>query len=62
MAASDNILGEKQYVPFQKILNPSEKPANATVYSFFEILSNEIFFKKNLFQTSCNLILRRVTK
>ena len=45
MAASDNIIGEKQYVLFRKILTPSEKPVYAPVYSIFEIASNEHSFE-----------------
>ena len=39
------ILG-KQYVIFQKILIPLEITVYAPVYSLFEILSNENFFKQ----------------
>ena len=46
MVAYDNILWEKQYVIFQQILIPIEKPVYAPVYSLFEILSNENFFKQ----------------
>ena len=46
MVAYDNILSEKQYVIFQQILIPIEKPIYAPVYSLFEILSNEKFFKQ----------------
>ena len=46
MVAYDNIFWEKQYVIFQQILIPLEKPVYAPVYSLFEILSNEIFFKQ----------------
>ena len=46
MVAYDNILWEKQYVIFQQILIPLEKPVYAPVYSLFEILSNENFFKQ----------------
>ena len=46
MAACDNILWGKKYVIFQQILIPLEKPVYAPVYSLFEILSNEIFFKQ----------------
>ena len=41
MVGSDNILAEKQYVIFRKILSPSEKPVFAPLYSLFEIPSNE---------------------
>ena len=44
MVAYDNTLWEKQYVIFQQILIPLEKPVYAPVYSLFEILSN--FFKQ----------------
>ena len=43
---SDNILGEKRYVIFRKILIPSEKPVYASVYSLFEIPSNDNSFKQ----------------
>ena len=46
MDAYDNILWEKEYIIFQQILIPLEKPVYAPVYSLFEILSNEIFFKQ----------------
>ena len=46
MATYDNTLWEKQYVIFQQILFPLEKPFYAPVYSLFEILSNEDFFKQ----------------
>ena len=46
MVAYDNILWEKQFVIFQQILIPFEKPVYEPVYSLFEILSNENFFKQ----------------
>ena len=46
MVAYDNILWEKQYVIFQQILIPLEKLGYAPVYSLFEILNNENFFKQ----------------
>ena len=46
MVAYDNTLWEKQYVIFQQILIPLEKPVYAPVYSLFEILRNENFFKQ----------------
>ena len=46
MVSYDSILWEKQYDIFQQILIPLEKPVYAPVYSLFEILSNEIFFKQ----------------
>ena len=46
MVAYDNILWEKQYVTFQQILISLEKTVYAPVYSLFEILSNENFFKQ----------------
>ena len=46
MVAYDNTLREKQYVIFQQILIPLEKPVYALVYSLFDILSNDIFFKQ----------------
>ena len=45
MVSYDNILWEKQYVIFHQILIPLEKPGYVPVYSLFEILSNENFFK-----------------
>ena len=61
MVAYDNILWEKQYVIFQQILIPSEKPVYASVYSLFEILSNENF-SNNFLQILCYLIVRRVIR
>ena len=46
MVAYDNTFLEKQHVVFQQILLPIEKLVYAPVYSLFEILSNEIFFKQ----------------
>ena len=46
MVVYDNILWEKQYVIFQQSLIPSEKTVYTPVYSLFEILSNESFFKQ----------------
>ena len=46
MVACDNILWEKQYVIFQQILIPLEKPVYVPVYSLFEIPSNENVFKQ----------------
>ena len=46
MVAYDNIFWEKQYVIFQQILIPLEKLVYTPVYSLFEILSNESFFKQ----------------
>ena len=46
MVAYDNTLREKQYVIFQQILIPLEKPVYAPVYSLFEILSNDKSFKQ----------------
>ena len=46
MVAYDNILWEKQYVIFQQILIPLERLDYVPVYSLFEILSNESFFKQ----------------
>ena len=46
MVAYDNTLLEKRHVVFQQILLPLEKLVYAPVYSLFEILSNEIFFKQ----------------
>ena len=46
MVAYDNILWEKQYFIFQQILIPLEKSIYAPVYSLFEILKNENFFKQ----------------
>ena len=46
MDAYDNILWGKQYIIFQQILIPLEKPVDAPVYSLFEILNNENFFKQ----------------
>ena len=46
MVAYDNIFWEKQYVIFQQILIPLEKFVYTPVYSLFEILSNESFFKQ----------------
>ena len=46
MNSYDNILCEKQYVIFQQILIPLEKPVYAPVYSLFKMLNNEIFFKQ----------------
>ena len=40
MVAYDNTLREKQYVIFQQILIPLEKPVYALVYSFLEVLRN----------------------
>ena len=45
MVTYDNTLWEKQYVIFQQILIALEKPVYALVYSLFEMLSNENFFK-----------------
>ena len=46
MDVYDNILCEKQFVIFQQILIPLEKPVYALGYSLFEILNNENFFKQ----------------
>ena len=46
MVAYNNTLWEKQYVIVQKTLIHSEKPVYEPVYSLFEILSNENFFKQ----------------
>ena len=46
MVAYDNILLEKQYVILQQILIPLEKAVYVPVYSLFEILSIENFFKQ----------------
>ena len=46
MDVYDNILWEKQFVIFQQILIPLEKPVYALGYSLFEILNNENFFKQ----------------
>ena len=46
MVAYDNTLWEKQYVIFQQIFISLEKPVYAPVYSLFEILRNENFFKQ----------------
>ena len=46
MVAYDNVLWEKQYVIFRQILIPLEKTVYAPVYSLFEILSTEFFFKQ----------------
>ena len=40
MVAYGNILWDKQYVIFQQILIPLEKPVYALVYSFLEVLRN----------------------
>ena len=45
MVTYDNTLWEKQHVIFQQILIALEKPVYAPVYSLFEMLSNENFFK-----------------
>ena len=57
MVAYDNILWGKQCVIFQQILIPLEKPVYTPVYSLFEILSNENFFKQfvaNSLLRNCN--------
>ena len=57
MVAYDNILWEKQYVIFEQILIPLKKLVYAPVYSLFEILSNENFFKQfvaNSLLPNCN--------
>ena len=46
MVAYDNILWEKQYVIFQQILILLEKYVYPPVYSLFEILNNEKFFRQ----------------
>ena len=46
MLAYDNILWEKQYVIFEQILIPLEKPVYSPVYYLFEIQSKENFFKQ----------------
>ena len=46
MDAYDNILWEKEYIIFQQILIPLEKPVYAPVYSLFEILNNKNSFKQ----------------
>ena len=54
--AYGNILRGKQYFIFQQILIPLEKPVYTPVYSHFEILSNENFFKQfiaNSLLTNC---------
>ena len=61
MVAYDNILWEKQYVIFQQILIPLEKTVYAPVYSLFEILSNENYFKQFI-ANSLYLIVRRVIR
>ena len=61
MVAYDNILWEKQYVTFQQILISLEKTVYAPVYSLFEILSNENYFKQFI-ANSLYLIVRRVIR
>ena len=61
MVAYDNILWEKQYVTFQQILISLEKTVYAPVYSLFEILSNENYFKQFIANSLC-LIVRRVIR
>ena len=62
MVAYGNILWEKQYVIFQQILIPLEKTVYAPVYSLFEILGNENFFKQFVANSLCYLIVRRVIR
>ena len=60
MVAYDNTLREKQYVIFQQILIPLEKPVYAPVYSLFEILSNDKSFKQFVANSLLpNWVLRR---
>ena len=61
MVAYDKILWEKQYVVFQRILISLEKTVYAPVYSLFEILSNENYFKQFI-ANSLYLIVRRVIR
>ena len=61
MVAYDKILWEKQYVVFQQILISLEKTVYAPVYSLFEILSNENYFKQFI-ANSLYLIVRRVIR
>ena len=61
MVAYDKILWEKQYVVFQQILISLEKTLYAPVYSLFEILSNENYFKQFI-ANSLYLIVRRVIR
>ena len=61
MVAYGNILWDKQYVIFQQILIPLEKPVYALVYSFLEVYVIKIF-SNNLFQTLCYLIVRRAIR
>ena len=61
MVAYDKILWEKQYVVFQQILISLEKTVYAPVYSLFEILSNENYFKQFIANSLC-LIVRRVIR
>ena len=61
MIASDNILGEKQYVNFGQILVLSGKPVYAPAYSLFGMSSNENYFKQ-FFTNSLKLIVKWITK
>ena len=61
MVAYDKILWEKQYVVFQQILISLEKTVYTPVYSLFEILSNENYFKQFIANSLC-LIVRRVIR
>ena len=61
MVAYDKILCEKQYVVFQQILISLEKTVYAPVYSLFEILSNENYFKQFI-ANSLYLIVRRAIR
>ena len=61
MVTSYNILGEQQYAFFRKTLTPSEKPLHAPIIPFLKYQVMKIL-SKNVLQTLCNLIVRRVTK